>query len=418
MNKISVIVPCYNVEKYIRECMKSILSQTLQGIEVILIDDGSDDNTVTILEEYKRNNDNVKLFKQKNQGPGPARNRGIIAATGEYIAFMDADDFYPFPDTLKNVYTAAKEREALICGGSIRSYFNGKMKIRENEKLIFLEEGWINKKDFPTASGYWRFIFNSDFIKSNNIFFPKYWRHEDPPFFLKAIACAGQVYCIREATYVYRKGHKQFYYTQEKAIDLAKGIRDCLMICKKEGMTAAYLERLSQVYGKVSACMYLFSEICAEMGDIIHQINEVIREDSNSDTGISLLKEGEELSTYLKNIQKEKERLLEELKGEETILIYGAGVMGKKVSAFLEKSGIAMESFVVSDMADNVNSIDGLQVKCIDEYVNKRENCMVIIATYPAQQKEIKEILLEKGFDKVYTLAPEKFYLFEGKISY
>lgn len=417
MNKISVIVPCYNAEKYIRECLESILSQTLQGIEIILIDDGSTDHTVGILEEYEQNNDNIKIFRQQNKGSGPARNQGIMQATGEYIAFMDADDFYPSPDTLNNVYTVARQKKALICGGAICIYSNGKMKIRENEKLTLREEGWIGKKDFPTAIGYWRFIFHGDFIKSNNIAFPRYWRYQDPPFFLKAIACAGKVYYMKEATYVYRRGHKQSYYTQEKAIDFAKGIKDCLLISKKEGMTAAYLEQLGQI-GEVSACMYLFAVNCAEMRDIIHQINEVIKDDAGSETGISLLKEGEELASYLRDMQEEKGRLLETLKSEKTVLIYGAGVMGKKVRTFLDGNGITMESFVVSDIADNADSVDGLQVKSIDEYVNERKSCMVIIATYLARQQEIMKTLWEKGFEKIYLLPPQKLYLFEGKVPY
>lgn len=417
MIKISIVVPCYNVELYIRECMESILSQTLREMEIIFIDDGSTDRTLEILEEYQKKREEIKILRQENQGSGIARNQGIKAATGEYIAFMDADDFYPSHDTLEKVYSTAKERGAVICGGSACNYRNGVFTNRGLDKgHVFLVDGWVSKHDFPTSGGYWRFIYKSDFIKDKQIFFPRYLRYQDPPFFLEAIANAGKVYCMKEVTYIHRKEHKQTHFVQEKAIDYAKGIRDCLLISKREGMAAAFSQTLSILQGGPSACMYLFAETCAEMKDIIHQINEVIGDDSDSEMSVPILKEGEQLTSYLRDVQEEKRQLLEGLKQEKNVLVFGAGVMGKKVRSFLDKNGVTMESFVVSDMAKNATIVDGLQVKCIDDYMDARNDCVVIIATYPDKQEEIKEILHNKGFEKIYLLSREKFYLFEGQV--
>lgn len=90
---LSIIVPIYNAEKYIRRCIESLVDQTYGNIEVILIDDGSTDNSRAICETYKEKHDNIKLVTQKNAGPGPARNKGIELASGDYIGFVDADDF-------------------------------------------------------------------------------------------------------------------------------------------------------------------------------------------------------------------------------------------------------------------------------------------------------------------------------------
>lgn len=416
MVKISVIVPCYNAESYVRGCMDSILYQTLHEIEIILVDDGSTDRTLEILEEYQKRYNNIKILRQENQGPGIARNQGIMVAIGEYIAFMDVDDLYPSQNTLENVYTTAKAREALICGGSTYNYCNGVLTYKDVQKgFVFSEDGWISKNDFPTASGFWRFIYKSEFLRNNQVFFPKYLQCEDPPFLLEAVARAGQVYCMKEATYVYRKGHKHVFYTQEKAIDLAKGIRDSLMISKREGMVEAYLQRLSMLHGVPSARMYYYAGKCAEIELIIHQINEIIGDSSDSENGIPLLKEGEEISNYLKDVQEEKNRLLEGLKQEKKVLIFGAGFMGKNVYEFLDENGVIMEAFVVSDVTKNAVSVGGLQVRCIDDYMDVRNDCMVVIATYPVQQEKIKEILRIKGFKKVYPFSLEKFYLFEAQ---
>lgn len=419
MIKISVIVPCYNAETYLHECVESIFSQTLREIEIIFIDDGSTDRTLEMLETYQKRCDNIRLLRQENQGSGIARNQGIRVATGEYIAFMDADDFYPASTTLERLYTTAVEKGAVMCGGSACSYCNGEFTFKGLDKgHIFSDDRWIYKNDFPASVGYWRFIYKNDFIKSEQIFFPNYLRYQDPPFLLETVARAGRVYCMKEVTYIYRREHRHTYFVKEKAIDYAKGLRDSIMISKREGMETAYRRLLRLLHGAPSACMYLFAETCSEMGDIIHQINGVIEDNSGNELCVPLLKEGEELSNYLRDVQEEKKWLLERLKQEKKILIYGAGVMGKKANIFLHTNGVAIEAFVVSNVEDNAVSVDGLQVKGIDEYVNDRKNCMVIIATYPAQQKEIRKFLQEKGFEKVYPLLPEKYYLFEGKVTY
>ncbi|MEI3161840.1 MAG: glycosyltransferase [Lachnospirales bacterium] len=90
---ISIIVPVYNAEKYICQCMDSLVNQTLESIEIIAIDDGSTDNSLNILEKYKNNDSRVKIICQKNSGASVARNKGLEMAQGDYIFFLDADDY-------------------------------------------------------------------------------------------------------------------------------------------------------------------------------------------------------------------------------------------------------------------------------------------------------------------------------------
>ena len=92
--KVSVILPVYNVGKYLRQCMDSIVGQTLQEIEVICIDDGSADDSPQILQAYAKKDPRIKVVCQQNQGAGAARNRGLSMARGEYLSFLDSDDFF------------------------------------------------------------------------------------------------------------------------------------------------------------------------------------------------------------------------------------------------------------------------------------------------------------------------------------
>lgn len=91
--RVSVIIPVYNAEKYIRQCLDSLLVQNNQRIEVICVDDGSTDNSLAILKEYEEAHQEVKVITQKNAGAGAARNNGMKYATGEYLSFLDADEF-------------------------------------------------------------------------------------------------------------------------------------------------------------------------------------------------------------------------------------------------------------------------------------------------------------------------------------
>ena len=109
--KVSVILPVYNVSEYLRQCMDSIVGQTLKDIEIICVDDGSTDDSLEILKEYEAKDKRVKVIEQKNAGAGAARNNGLAIATGEYLSFLDSDDFFE-PDMLEKAYEKGKSANA------------------------------------------------------------------------------------------------------------------------------------------------------------------------------------------------------------------------------------------------------------------------------------------------------------------
>lgn len=114
MLKISVIIPVYNVEPYLCQCLDSIITQTLQDIEIICVDDGSTDNSYTILQEYASKDKRIIALRQQNSGAGIARNTGMKVTKGEYLAILDSDDFFE-PDMLKKAYLQCKKDNADIC---------------------------------------------------------------------------------------------------------------------------------------------------------------------------------------------------------------------------------------------------------------------------------------------------------------
>lgn len=139
--KVSVIIPVYNVEKYIAQCLDSILGQTLKDIEVICVDDGSTDQSLQILQNYAAQDNRVSILHQKNQYAGVARNNGMKAATGDYIIFLDSDDFIK-DDALEKLYTKAKKENAdvTLC----------KLQLFDEDNKQFQKADWTLRKElFP-----------------------------------------------------------------------------------------------------------------------------------------------------------------------------------------------------------------------------------------------------------------------------
>lgn len=120
MAKVSVLVPVYNVEKYLMQCLDSIIKQTLRNIEIICVNDGSTDSSLDILKKYAKKDRRIKIINKENGGLPSARNAGLDAATGEYVSFIDSDDYIQ-PDMLATLYSNAKKTgaEIVICGANI-----------------------------------------------------------------------------------------------------------------------------------------------------------------------------------------------------------------------------------------------------------------------------------------------------------
>ena len=137
MCKISIIVPVYNTEKYLEKCLNSLISQTLEDIEILCINDGSTDNSIKILEQYANRDSRIKIINKKNAGVSAARNTGISQAKGEYLGFVDSDDYVDL-NFYEKLYNTAKEYNASIAvAGIIRfNEFHKKYHLKLNETIL------------------------------------------------------------------------------------------------------------------------------------------------------------------------------------------------------------------------------------------------------------------------------------------
>lgn len=200
--KISVIIPVYNVEKYLHECIDSIINQTFKNIEIICVDDGSTDNSYKILHEYASKDNRFILLRQENKGAGTARNAGLKIATGDFLAFLDADDFFEH-DMLEIALNKIQETEAdFVIYNS--NQFNDKTKEFINPNWVLRYDLFPNKNLFnyfeilgntfkATIGWAWDKLYRTSFVKKHNLYYPEIQSSEDALFVFSALVLANKI---------------------------------------------------------------------------------------------------------------------------------------------------------------------------------------------------------------------------------
>ena len=202
MPKVSVIIPVYNTEKYLRKCLDSVCNQTLSDIEIICVNDCSTDNSFEILKEYALKDDRIKLIDFKeNKGAAVARNTGIDEAKGEYIGFVDSDDFIDL-DFYEKLYNKAIETGADCSKGEL-------WEINDESKEPFCPYVYDLNKLIAKNQAYFYFtytsaIYNKNFLKKYDINFPAGLCHlEDPCFTIKAALYYNKIAIVDNVKYYY-----------------------------------------------------------------------------------------------------------------------------------------------------------------------------------------------------------------------
>lgn len=221
--KISIIIPIYNAERYLKECLDSIIYQKYQNIELILINDGSIDNSDIICKDYARKDKRIKLIKQKNSGVSSARNVGINVSTGTVILFVDSDDL--LEDGAIEKIVNCIENNDLLCYGYKELYKNScnNTVLEENFLInndIFLKSVYLTKE----VGGYlWNKCFRADIIKKNKILFDTNLHYcEDLVFVTEYLKYCKKVYYLNKTLYMYRmrKSSVSYNFFNKKNITL------------------------------------------------------------------------------------------------------------------------------------------------------------------------------------------------------
>lgn len=259
---ISIIIPVYNAERYIRRCIESVLSQTYKEIQVILINDGSTDNTLSILEEYSRSDSRIQLINKDNSGVSKTRNIGIDISDGEYIGFVDADDYLE-PEMYEKLYNAIKKTAAdVACCGYYQDFDTYKYEISVDDSLLADNKtyyelcgtsnilGQYFRQDIRSGigDGNWNKLFRKDII--SDIRYDNTLYCEDVDFQIKVFEKCKKVVCIKEMLYHYVDNSfsatkKEFNDSKAGALNVVDDVLNRMLSTYPDIKTQAYAFHLT-----------------------------------------------------------------------------------------------------------------------------------------------------------------------------
>lgn len=225
--KISFIIPVYNAENYLDECINSIINQKYQNIEIILVNDGSTDNSLNICKKYQKKDKRIIIIDKKNEGVSKARNTGIEKSTGDLIMFIDSDDYYG-ENLIETILPYANND--LICFGYNRLFQNKSEKIVSNDIVLnTLSEVEFNILTTDYIGGFIATkVFSSDIIKKNNLKFDEKLHYCEDLFFVTEYVKHCKKYCyINKALYNYRmrQSSASFSFLDKKNVSILEAYK-------------------------------------------------------------------------------------------------------------------------------------------------------------------------------------------------
>lgn len=257
MAKVSVVVPIYNVEEYLERCIESLVKQTLEDIEIILVNDGSRDKSGTIAQEFqKKYPDKIKYVEKENGGLSDARNYGMKYATGEYIAFLDSDDYIE-KNAYKVMYKKAKEEDSDYVECDFIWEYPEKSKKDEQIK-------YANKNEMLAFVRVvaWNKLIRREVITNNNIEFPKGLRYEDVEFTYKLIPHINKFSYVNEFFIHYTQRQNSIANVQnEKTAEIFEVLDNVITYYKQNNFYDEYKEELEYNYARYLLCSSL-KRIC------------------------------------------------------------------------------------------------------------------------------------------------------------
>lgn len=228
---ISIIVPVFNTRNYITQCLESIKNQTISSIEVIIIDDGSNDGSEEICNEFSSTDERFIVIHQDNMGLSTARNCGIEIAKGEYVLFVDSDDYIK-DDLCEKTYRFAKSNDADL----VRFFYqeDTKQGMRFFNKQSSLPQGIIEndldklKVAYTSGAMVWKFLIKRNLFNNNELRFPLNVIYEDMDFTTKLALSAKRMFVLHECLYMYRIRLGSLSWAQHP-----NAVEHCLICCNK-----------------------------------------------------------------------------------------------------------------------------------------------------------------------------------------
>ncbi len=285
MPKVSIIVPVYNTEKYLKKCLDSLLNQTLEDIEIIIVNDGSTDNSQEVIDEYTKKDTRVKSYVKQNGGQGSARNLGLEKATGEYIGYIDSDDFIDI-HMYEDMYNKAVTDNSDIVNVGYYIYSETGNVTKEQ---VFKRGVTTNISNTPEVlfdnTAVTNKLFKASLLKNNDIQFRvKKW-YEDFDFVIKTICFASNISVIEKPYYYYlqRTGSTMNNSNISRNLEILEAMDEIIVFCKEQGIYDKFAEQLEflavqHIYLPTNVRIIRANVSWAEKIKVIDKINKYMDE--------------------------------------------------------------------------------------------------------------------------------------------
>ena len=240
MTKVSVIIPVYNTEKYLERCLDSLILQTLRDIEIICVNDGSTDGSLEILTDYSEKDDRIIIINQVNSGMSVARNVGIDNAKGEYIGFVDSDDFVEY-GFYEKLYNSAKEEGAdIACASIVRENEQKKKVLIEYNSKIVCEDvkSKFENAKLPSCCFVWNKIYRRESLLNSGVKFPIGMIYEDMVFTPNVLIEMDKMVTVPDVFYHYWKSRKSAIKidTDKSRANKLEAKKYLLEVCRKNNI--------------------------------------------------------------------------------------------------------------------------------------------------------------------------------------
>lgn len=424
MSLVSIVIPVYNVEKYLTECLNSVKNQTLKDIEIICVDDGSTDSSGAILDEFAENDDRFVIIHKANEGYGKAVNVGMDKASSPYVAIVESDD-YISNDMYSEIYALISKEKVDVVKCDYYEFYEGQSgnyveeytPLMADKDFCELYERPINVGEHEDAMRFikytWSGIYSLDFIRKNRI------RHNETPgasyqdngFWFQTMVMAEKVFFWKRAFYHYRIDNPNSsvhstakVYAVCDEFDFINDILDTLGERGQQFYRWSYYRRITDCVGNIHRVdeKYKLELAKKTVEDLLTGFSQ-----GHIDAAVFGPWWGQKLFQLLSNPQsivdeeKEKKNKVISATGHyDSIILYGAGQIGQRVQKALRVGGQNRKviAYAVSDTENNPEEVLGIPVRSIADLEEYKNSALVVISVGKKYKDEVEAMIKKLGF--------------------
>ena len=430
MPKVSVLIPIYNVERYLRQCLDSVVNQTLKDIEIICINDGSTDRSLDIINEFAQKDDRIRVINKKNSGYGHSMNCGLESAQGEYIGIVESDDFAE-ADMFEVLYNNAKNTSADIVKSNYYDQIGDNAILFECLQSEPYEQTFSpdsrSRTIFQRPIAVWSAIYKRELLVKNEIKFQETpgASYQDVSFVFKTMCCAEKVFFIKNAFLHYRIDNPNSSVNSKQKIYCIFDEFDEMerFLSKREDLADKFRYALSPL--KFRQCERHFPRIDDNSKfDFFERMFKEFQKDADSgflnkdywaedkwEKLQNLINHGEELfKTEYEQLQIYRAyqgMLFSKINACNDTYIYGAGKIACKILPNLLKRQFKIKGILVSNLENNPNNVMNIPVISFKDSKINKETDLILIAVGNAIQADILYELKAAGCRNILLMTEE-----------